>query len=200
MKKEIEAKFLNQDHEVIRKKLIKLGALCKHQNKLMRRTTMDFPDRRLLKDSSWVRLREELNGEIELTLKQEKDKQSIHGVVETVVSVGDYEQANQFLISIGLEVKAEQESKRELWELDGVEIMLDEWPWVPSFIEIEAPSEELVKDLATKLKLEWTEAKFGSVTPVYVEAFGISADQFEASEFSIKFGEEPPEGLTRYTK
>ena len=99
-----------------------------------------------------------------------------------------------------MQIKSEQESKREVWELDGVEIMLDEWPWVPTYIEIEAGTEEKVKDVASKLGLNWSDAVFGAVTPVYATHYGISGPEFESLELSMKFNDSPPEQLTKYSK
>jgi adenylate cyclase class 2 len=60
-----------------------------------------------------------------------------------------------------------QESKRENWKLDDVEIMLDEWPWLNPYIEIEASSEADVRRVAAMLELDWGEAMFGGVANVY---------------------------------
>ncbi len=195
MRQEIEAKFLNQNHDEIRTKLRELGAVCEHPMKLMRRTVFDFPDRRLQKEGAWVRLREELNGSIELTLKQVKTD-TLSGVHEATVTVGSYEDAQHFVLATGLEIKGEQESKREVWRLGEVEIMLDEWPWVKPFIEIEAPTEEQVKDLAQKLGLNWADAKFGGVTPVYLAEYNLTKDEFESLELSMKFSEPTSKALT----
>jgi hypothetical protein len=77
--------------------------------------------------------------------------------------------------------------------------MLDEWPWVPPFIEIEASSKELVQDLAAKLNLNWQDAQFGGVTPVYADAYNISSEEFESLDLSMQFEVDPPEVLTKYT-
>lgn len=198
MQQEIEAKFLEQDHDDIRKKLQKLGATCEYPISLIRRTVFDFPDRRLQQQGAWVRLREELDGSIELMLKTVKTNQ-LGQTFEQPVKVENYDAAKQFLLSIGLEIKAEEESKRELWRLgEDTEIMLDEWPWVPPYIEVEATSEEAVKRLAKQLGLHWNQAKFGSVIPVYTEEYGITEADFKAAEFTIKFGEPIPEQLSTY--
>jgi adenylate cyclase class 2 len=197
MQQEIEAKFLRQDHEIIRKKLQALGAVCEYKTKLMRRTVYDFPDRRLQKEGAWVRLREEPNNDIELTLKKSSSQQSIHGVFESSITVHSYEAADQFLRAIGLEAKGEQESKRELWRLGDVEIMLDEWPWVPPFIEIEADSEQSVKHVAEQLDLKWENAVFGGVTPVYTDCYDISEEYFVSLELSMKFDDPVPDTLTK---
>ncbi len=198
MQKEIEAKFLNSDHEIIRTKLSGLGARCYVPMRLMRRTTFDFPDRRLNKNGSWVRLREELDGTVELMLKSVK-AQELGQTFEQPVVVNNYEAAIAFLLAIGLEIKSEQESKREVWLKDDTEIMLDTWPWVPSFIEIEGKTESAVQHLAQELGLDWSDARFGSITPVFVDAFKISAEEFEALDIPIKFNEPIPSVLSRHT-
>lgn len=196
MQQEIEAKFLHQDHDLIRQKLKKLGGECRVPMRLVRRTVLDYPDRRLGKDGAWIRLREELDGSIELMLKKVMADE-IGKTFEQPVTVGDYDAAKQFLLAIGLEIKAEEESKRELWGLDGVEIMLDEWPWVDPYIEIEAATEAEVKDLAHKLDLSWSDAKFGSVTSVYSEQYNITREEFTASELTIRFSLPIPNELTK---
>lgn len=160
----------------------------------MRRTVFDFPDRRLQEKRAWVRLREELDGSIELMFKQVKDD-ALGETYEQAITVHDYEAAKAFVLSLGLEVKGEQENKREVWELDGVEIMLDEWPWVDPFIEIEGKTEVAVKQCAEQLGLKWQSAKFGGVTPVYTEQYTLSRDEFETLELSMKFSEPVPHSL-----
>lgn len=196
MKPEIEAKFLDQDHDLIRRKLTELGAVCEHKMKLMRRTVFDYQNRSLQKKRAWVRLREELDGTIELTLKQVQND-SIDGAHEATVVVSDYEAAKAFIIAIGLQVKGEQESKREVWKHGNVEIMLDEWPWVKPFIEIEGPSEQEVKIVAQQLELGWEQAKFGGITPVFVAQYGLSPEEFESLELSMKFDQPVPVELTQ---
>lgn len=195
MQVEIEAKFLRQDHNEIRKKLHALGARCEHPMQKMRRRVFDYPNRRLQAEGAWVRLREELDGSIELTLKQVKAA-TLTGTHESTVGVADYDAATALLVSLGLEIKGEQESKRELWRYKNVEVMLDEWPWVPPFIEIEAPTEAEVQYVAGKLGLPWKDAIFGGVTPVYTDEYGITAGEFESLELSMMFGAPIPEQLS----
>ena len=196
MEQEIEAKFLNVDLDDIRAKLTELGAKCEVPIRLVRRTVFDYPDRRLQKDGAWIRVREELDGSVEMMLKKVASNE-LGQTFEQPVKVDDYEAAKRFLISIGLDIKAEEESKRELWHLDDIEIMLDEWPWVNPYVEIEASSEAEVKDLASKLGFDWQEAKFGSVIPVYTEKYGISEESFKQAEMTIKFDLPVPEILKR---
>jgi adenylate cyclase class 2 len=199
MKKEIEAKFLQQNHQKIRAQLTALNATLVHPMTLMRRMVFDFPDRRLKAERAWVRLREELDGSIELMIK--KVKSDLLGeTYEQAVLVSDYEAAQKFVLSLGLVVKGEQESKREVWRINDTEIMLDEWPWVPPFVEIEASSEQAVRNVANKLQLNWDEAKFGGVTPVYLEEYDLTREEFEGLEFSMKFDQPMPECLSKRRK
>lgn len=198
MSVEIEAKFLQQNHVSIRQKLQTLGAVCEHPMSIMHRTVFDFPDRRLQKEGAWVRLREELNGSIELTLKRTKHM-DLTGTHETVVGVNNYEDAKNFVISLGLEIKGEQESKREVWRLDETEIMLDEWPWVQTFIEIEAPTQGAVRTMAKQLGLDWSQATFGGVTPVYLAEYDLTKEQFESLDLSMRFGDPTPQSLQKRT-
>ncbi len=195
MQQEIEAKFLGQDHDIIRNRLKELGGTCKHKMKVMRRTVFDYPERRLQKEHAWVRLREELDGTVELVLKQVTGDK-IGKTFEQPVIVNNYEKAKRFVVSLGLEVKGEQESKREVWRLGECEIMLDEWPWVKPFIEIEADSENVVREVAKKLDLDWASAKFGGVTPVYTSEYDLTAEEFESTDLSMKF-DQPVPGVLR---
>lgn len=194
MEQEIEAKFLNIDLDSTRSKLTGLGATLQQEMKLVRRTVMDYPDRRLKKEGAWIRVREEVDGSIEMMLKKVASDE-LGQTFEQPVKVSDYNAAIKFLLSLGFEVKNEEESKRELWHFQDMEIMLDEWPWVNPFIEIEGPTEAGVKDLASKLGFKWEDAKFGNVIPVYTERYGISDGEFKEAEMTIKFDLPVPDVL-----
>lgn len=45
--------------------------------------------------------------------------------------------------------------------------MIDEWPWLKPFIEIEGETEEVIKATAEKLGLSWSDAVFGDVMVAY---------------------------------
>ena len=66
----------------------------------------------------------------------------------------DFEKISNFLLAIGLDNKSYQETKRERWELDEVEVTIDTWPWIPTFVELEGESEESIKEIIKLLELE----------------------------------------------
>lgn len=166
MKQEIEVKFLNIDHDYMRERLKDQGATCEQQMRLMRRAIMDYPDNRLQNErDGFVRVRDEGN-KITLTYKQIKEL-TIDGVQEVELVIDSFEQATEFLRQLGLNVNSLQESKRETWKLDGVEVVLDEWPWVKPYIEVEGESEDAIRAVSQKLGLNYAEAKSGDVMVVY---------------------------------
>ncbi len=165
METEIEAKFPDIDPDAFRAKLKALGATLEHPEILMRRKTFDYLGNRLEKTGSWVRVRDE-GDKITLSYKRLDDR-TLHGTKELVVVVSDFEKACDLITAIGLEAKSYQETKREKWVLDGVEVTIDTWPWIPTFVELEGPSEKSVRTVAEKLGFQWSGAMFGSVEGVY---------------------------------
>jgi adenylate cyclase, class 2 len=165
METEIEAKFLEIDAYKLREKLESVGAKLVHPERQMRRVVFDYPDSRLEKIGGWIRVRDE-GDKITFSYKQLNDR-TLHGTTEIETTVGDLEKTAQILKAVGLEQKSYQETKREKWMFGDCEITLDTWPWIPTFVELEAPSEEKMKALAEKLELDWAEAMHGSVETAY---------------------------------
>ncbi len=167
MKTEIEAKFLNQQHGVIRERLRDIGSVCTAPMRLMRRAIIDYPDRRLQTGTpnSYIRVRDE-GDKVTLTYKQFTSL-SVGGAQEIEIIVDSFENTTKIFTSIGLEVVSFQESKRETWKFEDCEIVLDEWPWLNPYIEIESDSEEKLIVLTDKLRLNWDDAVFGDVMIAY---------------------------------
>jgi adenylate cyclase, class 2 len=181
MQTEIEAKFLHVEHNQLREKLQKLGATCKQPMRLMRRRNYDYPDERLSKQfNGWVRLRDE-GDKVTLSYKQLNDR-TLHGTKEVSVVVDDFAASDSLLQAIGLEQNSYQETKRESWHLDDVEIELDVWPWIDPMLEIEGPSETAVRVAAEKLGLKWEDATHGSVEIAYQNEYDVSEDEIDRWE------------------
>ncbi len=79
------------------------------------------------------------------------------------------------------------------WMLGGVELCIDTWPWIPTFLEIEGPSEEEVWEVAKKLGLDKSKAKFGSVDSTYRHYYGIDESVFNNETPQVDFEMNPPE-------
>jgi len=192
MKPEIEAKFLNVNHDELRAKLKVAGASCIHPMRLMHRNMFDYPDRRF-RDAGTrrlLRLRDE-GDRVTLTYKDDGEGSYSH---EAEITVNDFKVATQLLQEIGLELYGVFEQKREAWHFGDVEVMLDEWPWADPFIEIEGPTEPAIKAAADALGFDWADAKFGGPNVVYREKYPGMTDKDSINALSeLLFGTELPE-------
>lgn len=164
MKTEIEVKFCKVDIDDTRARLQKAGANCVQPMRLMRRQVFHLvdPDKN---DYAYLRVRDE-GDKTTMTYKQFAD-QSLHGASEAEVVVSDFATTCEILLQSGLQLKSYQETKRETWQIDGVEVVIDLWPWLEPFIEIEGPNEDAVLQVASKLNFAWDDAVFGGATEAY---------------------------------
>jgi adenylate cyclase class 2 len=178
MKTEIEAKFLDINPGYLRQKLKSLNAKLVNAEREMKRKNFDFDDGRLHKKNGWIRLRDEGN-KVMLAYKQLNDR-TLTGTKEVNVEVIDFDAACDFLESIGLKVKSYQETKRESWLLNDVEVEIDNWPWIPQYVELEGKSEQAVRSIANKLGLDWSKALYGSVEIAYQSYFDFTEDEIDS--------------------
>lgn len=181
METEIEAKFLNIDPEKIRTRLQEIGAVMEYAERLMKRKVFDYPDARLRKEGAWVRVRDEGDSKITLSYKKLVDR-SLHGTKEITLNVSDFGTMCDFLQACGFDSKSYQETRREKWILGESEITIDTWPWIPTFIEIESPSEEEVRKVSDLLGFDWKEALHGSVETAYQDLFDVTEDEIDGWE------------------
>jgi len=194
---EIEVKFLDINHDDARRRLTRAGAKLEIPIRLMRRTVFDFPDSRLEKSvDGFLRVRDE-GHRITTTYKQFNEALSIDGAKEIETVVGDYDAMIALYKAIGLVAKSEQESKRENWQLDDCEVVLDEWPWLKPYLEIEGPSEQALRAAAKKLGYDWKYAVSGSVTAAYRAEYDIPRKVSIAATPRIAFGEPVPTWLKK---
>lgn len=163
MKNEIEAKFLDVDFDALRARLRAAGAVCEKPMRLMRRVMFNNPEMKVR--HSWVRVRDE--GDKVTAAYKQIDEPSANGVFEVETRVEDFDAMVQIFKQIGIGGGSFQESKRETWRLNSVEIMLDEWPWLKPYIEIEGKSEAAIRAAAEELGFDYAHAKFGNVMAAY---------------------------------
>lgn len=175
METELEAKFTDINPDEIRRKLKTIGAKLVYPERMMKRKVFDFPDRRLEKAGAWIRVRDE-GDKITLSYKRLIDR-TLYGTKEITVEVNDFDAVCNILLTIGLRDKAYQETKREKWDYDGTEITIDTWPWIPTFVEIEADDENKIKSAAEKLNLDWSRVLHGSVEIAYQKYFDVTDEE-----------------------
>jgi adenylate cyclase, class 2 len=170
-KEEIEVVFLEIDKEKIEEKLKSIGAK-KVKDIFYRHSSFDYPDYRLDKDNSWIRLRDE-DGEIILAFKKrlgvtsQDGSTNDEGMEEIEITVDSYENTKLFLGKIGFIEKHEAEKKRTRWQKGTTVFDIDTWPEIPTFIEIEAESWEDIDEATVALGFDPATRKICSVNQIY---------------------------------
>ncbi len=189
MQIEYEATFTTIDKGEVRNKLKETGAKLVKEEFLQKRTVFNLPKNNEIK-GGWLRVRDE-GDKITLSLKV-VNGENIEDQKEVCLEIDNYEQAELLLSTLGADRKAYQETKRELWVLDGVEVTIDTWPFLEPFVEVEGPTEEEVKSVADKIGFKWDEAKFCAVDTLYSEKYGISTHRINNETPEILFEMENP--------
>lgn len=186
---EYEATFTDINKNEIRKKLRRNGAELIKPEFLQKRVVFHMPKGHEIKDG-WVRVRDEQD-KVTMSLKI-VDGNKIKDQKEICLKVDNFKEAEKFLITLGCKKKAYQENKRELWKLDNVEIMIDEWPFLEPFIEVEGKSEKAVKLVCKKLELNYSNAIFSATDVLIQKKYGISLDRINNRTPKIIFNMKNP--------
>ncbi|HAE36757.1 TPA: hypothetical protein DCX66_03685 [Candidatus Nomurabacteria bacterium] len=171
METEYEATYINIDKDEIRERLKNSGAVLERSEFLQKRIPFDLSyEKQAL--HTFARVRDE-GDKITMSIKSiNGDK--IHNQNELCLTVDNFDHAVKFLELLGCNPKSYQESKRELWRLDGVEITIDTWPFLEPFVEVEGRSEEEVKKVSKKIGFDYSEALFCGTDKIYEMKYGIS--------------------------
>jgi len=147
---EIEAKFYIQNLGAFREHLESFGAQQISERILERNWRFDTPDRQLTSKGKVLRIREDHR--YRLTYKHPMSGTLERREIE--IEVDNSIKTRLFLEALGFEVFYLYEKYRETFQLGVVEIVLDEVPY-GSFIEIEGPSIDSIREIAQKLSLAW---------------------------------------------
>lgn len=113
----------------------------------------------------YIRVRNEAD-RTTLTYKRVVNNE-ITGTFEIEIVVSDFDAVAEFLTQIGCIEKSYQETKRELWSIGKVEIMIDTWPHLEPLVEIEGPHESEVKNISELLGFDYKLAIFGGADEIY---------------------------------
>ncbi|MFA5131106.1 MAG: CYTH domain-containing protein [Patescibacteria group bacterium] len=181
---EYEATFTNINKEEIRNRLKETGATLIKPEFLQKRVCLDLPSGHQIK-GGWLRVRDEQD-KITMSFKLVNGS-NIDDQKEICLKIDNYNEGINFLETIGAKQKAYQESYRELWSLDGVEVMIDEWPYLEPYVEVEGKSEEEVKTVSEKLGFDYSQALFCSVDTLYNKKYGTPIDVINKETKKITF-------------
>ena len=163
MHTEYEVRILEVDVEKVKDRLEKLKAKMKW-DQIQKRYVYDFIPKL---DGKWIRLR--TNGDkTTLTIKNIVTSK-IDGTQELEVVVDNFERTNLILKELGYVPKGYQENRRIQYELNGIEVDIDSWPMIPTYLEIEGPSEEAVYNTVEALGFTKDDCTTRDVEGIYLD-------------------------------
>jgi adenylate cyclase class 2 len=155
---EIEVKYYIADLPALEAKLKRLGAQIVQPRIHEINLRFDTPDEELKRAFKVLRLRQDKAAR--LTYKGPSHYQEGARMRQEIeFEVSDFEAARRFLEALGYQVSMMYEKYRAAYELDGVEITLDELPY-GDFAELEGPNTNSLRTVNRKLGLDW-EARAG---------------------------------------
>jgi len=170
MKTEIECRLLDCNVEQIMKKLKDNNAQF-IGDWLQIRNCYDFNP---VREKSWIRLR--TNGvETTLTIKEISNK-NIDGTKECEIVVSDFATTDELLNKLGYFARSKQENRRIRYVLDNVEIDIDFWPKIPTYVEFEGKSAEEIIAVCKKLDIDFNSLTTLDVSSIY-EHYGYNLDK-----------------------
>ena len=165
---EFEERILEVDKDKMISKLESLGAIKKGEW-FQKRYVYDFNP---VRENEWIRLR--TNGEVATLAYKNVEKNTVDGTKELEVEVSDFEETNELLNVLGYKAKGYQENKRIRYMLNDVEIDIDSWPMIPTYMEIEAESEEKVKEIEKLLEVDESKITALNCEDIYIQIYGIN--------------------------
>jgi len=170
MKIEYEATFSIKNKDEFRKILKKKKALLVKKEFLQKRLTFNLPKSEQNR-KSWVRVREE-GDKITMSVKS-INPGKIEGQKETQLIINNFNEGVAFLKNTGFIEKSYQETLREVWNLNNVEICIDTWPFLEPIVEVEGESEKIVKNVSEKLEFDYSKAIFEGIDYFYNKKYGV---------------------------
>lgn len=148
MNSEYEVRVLDVDVDDFIKQIEKLGAIYVNKYE-QKRYIYDFNPKI---DNKWIRLRTD-GFKTTLAIKEYQSAE-IGGTKEIEIEVSDIEKTDEILNQLGYFKRSIQENKRIRYMLNDVEIDIDTWPHLNTYVEFEGKSKKSVLDLLRFLKID----------------------------------------------
>lgn len=165
---ETELRMFDVDAAALRTKLLALGATAITNGEvLMKRAVFDTVP---ASPSRWIRLRTDGTA----TTLAFKERVTGNPDTEVELEVSDFEDALKFMaLSGGFKPRSVQESKREAFIHEGVEVSLDSWPKLNQLMEIEAESYERIEHITELLGIDINDLTDRGIEEEYLDRLGI---------------------------
>lgn len=189
---EFEAKFYPVNKEEYRKKLTSIGAKLIIPERKMIRVVADKRANPMLAKSGYIRIRDEGNGVVRFSLKIIAEKGGVLSDQKEIdVEVSDFDKTKKIIEATGVVFNRRQETLREEWEYKDAQITIDSWPGLNVYSEIEANSEEKVKEISDELGFDWEKKIITPAAEVYEKVYGINIDEVLKMISDITFENNP---------
>ena len=177
MKTEYEIRIIEINKEEMIKKLEELGAIKKGEFE-QKRYVYDLNP---IENGKWIRLR--TNGVVTTLAYKDIVSNTIDGTKEVEIEVDDFYKTNEFLEKIGFVNRSYQENKRIQYIFNDVEIDIDSWPMIPTYMEIEGKSKEDVLKMLNILNIEESKATALNCDDIYKEIYNIDISKIKELKF-----------------
>ncbi|MCL2860478.1 MAG: hypothetical protein FWF46_08050 [Oscillospiraceae bacterium] len=135
--------------------------------------------------SKWIRLRQTGN-ETTLTIKKivnNKGEYDLDAVREVEFVVPSIEVGKEFLANMGYFPNFHQKKMRIAYDYKGTEVVLDKWPKIPPYIEVEGHTKEEICTVVNDLGFTATDMRVMNTDQVFVEN-GLDLYSFKDLDFS----------------
>ena len=153
---EVEVKFLVDDLEAVRRRLVAAGATTGAPRVHERNVRFDTADGALLARQALLRLRQD--SRVRLTYKglSDQDAGSEAKIREEIeLTVEEFDRMALIFARLGFGAVQSYEKYRQTFHWRDVEVVLDEMPF-GNFVELEGATDAALKDAAAALGLDWS--------------------------------------------
>lgn len=146
---------------------------------VMRKTNENF--------SKWIRLRQ-TGDETTITIKKivdSKGEYKLDAVDELELNVPDIEFGKQFLEDLGYFFTRHQIKMRIAYDFKNTEIVIDKWPKLAPYLEVEGPSKEEIDEAVKMLGYSVNDEIIINTDDVYMRESGIDIYAKEYNDLSF---------------
>ena len=174
---EYEVRVLDIDINAMIQKLESLGA----------KKVGEWDQKRYVYDTNpvnpnaWYRLR--TNGNVTTLTYKNVEANTIDGTKELEIEVSDFNKTNELLELMGYLNRGYQENKRIRYILNNIEIDIDSWPMIPTYMEIEGKNIDEVNQMLALLYVDMDKVTALNCQDIYKEIYGIDINKIKKLKF-----------------
>lgn len=132
-------------------------------------------------ENAWYRLR--TNGDVTTLTYKNVEANTIDGTKELEIEVSDFNKANELLELMGYHNRGYQENKRIRYILNNIEIDIDSWPMIPTYMEIEGKNINEVNQMLALLDVDMDKVTALNCQDIYKEIYGIDINTIKKLKF-----------------